>query len=275
VSRHQSLRWTWSELDAEVDSVASGLLRLGIGKGDRVGIWAPNRAEWAVIQFATARIGAILVTINPAYRTSEVEYALNKVGCRPLVLAPRFKSSDYVAMLRELGPQRLPMLAPWRRWVRRTSGLPAVGRAACGARQGRARRPIPAADRQRSDQHPVHQRHHRLSKGATPTHRNILNNGTSVRAPWGWASRTGCASPCRSTTAWHGAGSGRHQWRGDGLSRRGVRSAPRAGSVQRKGAPGCTACRPCSSACSPAGRRDYDVSTLRTGIMAGSPCPVR
>jgi fatty-acyl-CoA synthase len=110
VSRHQSLRWTWSELDAEVDSVASGLLRLGIGKGDRVGIWAPNRAEWAVIQFATARIGAILVTINPAYRTSEVEYALNKVGCRLLVLAPRFKSSDYVAMLRELGPQRLPML---------------------------------------------------------------------------------------------------------------------------------------------------------------------
>ena len=110
VSRHQSIRWTWAQLLAQVDAVATGLLALGVGKGDRVGIWAPNCAEWTVIQFATARIGAILVNINPAYRTSEVDYALNKVGCSLLVTAPRFKSSDYVAMLREIGPDRLPAL---------------------------------------------------------------------------------------------------------------------------------------------------------------------
>ena len=74
-------RLTWAELDAEVDRIATGLLQHGVGKGDRVGIWAPNCAEWAIIQFATARIGAILVTINPAYRAGEVAYALNKVGC--------------------------------------------------------------------------------------------------------------------------------------------------------------------------------------------------
>ena len=73
VSRHQGVRWNWAELNAEVDRVASGLLALGVDKGDRVGIWAPNCTEWTVIQFATARIGAILVTVNPAYRLSEVE----------------------------------------------------------------------------------------------------------------------------------------------------------------------------------------------------------
>jgi fatty-acyl-CoA synthase len=110
VSRHQGLRWTWAELDAAVDRVASGLRRLGVMPGDRVGIWAPNCAEWTLIQFATARIGAVLVTINPAYRVSEVAYALNKVGCSVLVTAVRFKTSDYLAMLREIGPARLPQL---------------------------------------------------------------------------------------------------------------------------------------------------------------------
>ena len=110
VSMHQGIRMTWAELEVEAQRVASGLLDLGVAKGDRVGIWAPNCAEWAVIQFATAKIGAILVNINPAYRISEVEYALNKVGCSALVTAARFKTSDYIAMLRELGPERLPHL---------------------------------------------------------------------------------------------------------------------------------------------------------------------
>ena len=117
VSRHQSIRWTWAQLLAQVDAVATGLLALGVGKGDRVGIWAPNCAEWTVIQFATARIGAILVNINPAYRTSEVDYALNKVGCSLLVTAPRFKSSDYVAMLRKSGRTGCPRCAMWSCWV--------------------------------------------------------------------------------------------------------------------------------------------------------------
>ena len=83
VSCHQGLRFTYAELDAQVDRVARGLLARGIAKGDRVGIWSPNNAEWVFVQFATAKIGAILVNINPAYRTSELEYALTQSGCRP------------------------------------------------------------------------------------------------------------------------------------------------------------------------------------------------
>ncbi len=99
------LRLSWYDLRERSNDVAAGLLALGIGRGDRVGIWAPNRAEWLHVQFGTARIGAILVNINPAYRTSELEYALNKVGCKALVMASRHKSSDYVAMLRALAPE--------------------------------------------------------------------------------------------------------------------------------------------------------------------------
>jgi len=99
------LRLSWYDLRARADDVAAGLLALGIGRGDRVGIWAPNRAEWLYVQFGTARIGAILVNINPAYRASELEHALNKVGCKALVLARRHKSSDYVDMLRTLAPE--------------------------------------------------------------------------------------------------------------------------------------------------------------------------
>lgn len=95
-SRHQGIRWIWAQLNAEVNRVATGLLAQGIGKGDRIGIWAPNCAEWTVTQFATARIGAVLVTINPAYRLSEVEYALNKVEGMGLITAPAFKTSDYI-----------------------------------------------------------------------------------------------------------------------------------------------------------------------------------
>ncbi|MDE3228533.1 MAG: AMP-binding protein, partial [Chloroflexota bacterium] len=90
VSRPQGLRYTWRTLQAEVDRCARGLLALGVKKGDRVGIWAPNRAEWAITQFATAKIGAILVNINPSYRTHELEYALNQSGCSTLVLSPNF-----------------------------------------------------------------------------------------------------------------------------------------------------------------------------------------
>ncbi|MEL6598387.1 MAG: AMP-binding protein [Pseudomonadota bacterium] len=101
----QGIRWTYAEFAREVDRLAGGLLRLGIGTGDRIGVWSPNRAEWFVAQFATARIGAVLVCINPAYRVGEIEYALNKVGCRGLITAQRFKSSDYVGMLAELAPE--------------------------------------------------------------------------------------------------------------------------------------------------------------------------
>src|SRR5919206_2577805 len=102
VVRHQDLRLTYAELDARVNALARGLLGAGLRKGDRVGIWAPNCAEWVYVQFATAKAGIILVNVNPAYRTSELEYALRQSGCRMLVAATEFKSSDYVAMVDEV-----------------------------------------------------------------------------------------------------------------------------------------------------------------------------
>ena len=92
VFREQLVRWTWKEFDDHVDQLAAGFLSLGIGKGDRLGIWSPNRFEWLLTQFATARIGAVLVNINPAYRVAELEYALRKVRCKALVTAESFKT---------------------------------------------------------------------------------------------------------------------------------------------------------------------------------------
>ncbi|KRC19684.1 AMP-binding protein [Acidovorax sp. Root219] len=105
VSVHQQLRYTYRSLQAEARRLASALLGLGLVPGDRVGIWSHNNAEWVLMQLATAQVGLVLVNINPAYRTSEVEYALNKVGCRLLVSMARFKTSDYLGMLRELAPE--------------------------------------------------------------------------------------------------------------------------------------------------------------------------
>jgi len=105
VFREQGIRWNWQEFADEVDILAAGFIALGIVKGDRVGIWSPNRVEWLLTQFATARIGAILVNINPAYRLAELEYALNKVGCKAIVAAERFKSSMYLQMLQQLAPE--------------------------------------------------------------------------------------------------------------------------------------------------------------------------
>ncbi|GAM19031.1 hypothetical protein SAMD00019534_022060 [Acytostelium subglobosum LB1] len=105
VFRHQDLRYSWREFDFQVDLVAAGLMSQGIVKGDRVGIWSTNRAEWVLVQFATARIGAILVNINPAYRLVELEYSLNKVQCKALVTARAFRKSNYLDMLLELAPE--------------------------------------------------------------------------------------------------------------------------------------------------------------------------
>src|SRR3954449_12025027 len=97
-------RWTWSSLDGDVNALARGLLAAGIAKGDRVGIWAPNCAEWTLVQYATAKVGAILVNVNPAYLTHELSYALNQSGLRLLFSAEDFKSSDYRAMIEEVRP---------------------------------------------------------------------------------------------------------------------------------------------------------------------------
>jgi fatty-acyl-CoA synthase len=105
IVRHQNVRWSYGELRREVDKLAAGLLTLGLEPGDRIGIWSPNNSEWVLTQFATAKAGLILVNINPAYRTVELEYALNKVGCKALILAEKFKTSDYIGILRELASE--------------------------------------------------------------------------------------------------------------------------------------------------------------------------
>src|ERR1700730_15563776 len=102
---HQAIRWSYRHLNDAADRLAAGLLCLGLVPGDRIGIWSPNRYEWVLTQFASAKAGLILVNINPAYRLSELEFVLNKVGCKALILAERFKSSEYVGMLRELAPE--------------------------------------------------------------------------------------------------------------------------------------------------------------------------
>jgi len=102
---YQGVRWTWAELGRRVDALAAGLLALGLEPGDRIGIWAPNCSEWTLVQFASAKAGLILVNINPAYRRAELEYALNKVECRALVLAPALKTSDYLAIVNDLAPE--------------------------------------------------------------------------------------------------------------------------------------------------------------------------
>jgi fatty-acyl-CoA synthase len=111
VVRHQNVRWSWGELGRRVDDLAAGLTTLGLERGDRIGIWSPNNAEWTLTQFATAKAGLVLVNVNPAYRRAELEYAMNKVECKALILAPALKTSNYLEIVAELVRDRkLPQL---------------------------------------------------------------------------------------------------------------------------------------------------------------------
>ena len=109
ISRHQDLRYTYEQLKREVENAARGMISIGVEKGDRVGVWSPNRAEWLIAQYALATVGAIMVNINPAYRIRELEHALTQSGVSVLVAARGFRNSDYAAMIDELAP-RLPAL---------------------------------------------------------------------------------------------------------------------------------------------------------------------
>ena len=193
VSCHQGVRLTWRQLKSRVDDLALGLAGLGLDRGDRIGIWSPNNAEWVLTQLATAKLGLILVNINPAYRTSELEYALKKVGCRALVLAQRFKSSDYVAMLAQLCPD-LQCGTPG---VLACTALPDLKAAivigddvpagayrfrdveAAGRDQDRS--PLVALEPLLQADDPINIQFTSgttgFPKGATLTHHNILNNG--------------------------------------------------------------------------------------------------
>ncbi len=196
IVRQQGIRWSWRELAGRVDGFAAGLLALGLRPGERIGIWSPNNAEWIITQFAAAKAGLILVNINPAYRPTELEYALNKVGCRALVTATAFKTSDYAGMLTRLAPElahavpgklraeRLPTLELVIQIGARTipgalafEDIPGLG--------GPAQHPLLAElGRTLQFDDPVNIQFTSgttgAPKGATLTHHNILNNGLFV-----------------------------------------------------------------------------------------------
>jgi fatty-acyl-CoA synthase len=279
VSRHQELRYSWAQLDAEVDRIATGLLERGVEKGDRVGIWAPNRAEWAVLQFATARIGAVLVTINPAYRTSEVEYALNKVGCTLLVTAASFKTSNYVAMLRELGPEKLPHL----RSMVVLGGETQEGFEAWQSLRAEPDRERLAAAEATLDCNDAINIQFTsgttgFPKGATLTHRNILNNGhfTARTIKLDVKDRI-----CIPVPLYHCfgmvLGNLAALTSGAAMVYPGEAFDPKL-ALEAVQAEGCTALYGVPTMFITILAHDdldsYDASTLRTGIMAGSPCPV-
>jgi fatty-acyl-CoA synthase len=174
VDRGQGLRYTYAELNTEVDLIARGLMARGIEKGDRVGVWSPNCAQWIVTQLATAKIGAILVNVNPAYRVHELAYALNQSGMRVLVSATSFKTSDYAAMIAEVRPQ-VPSLSDvvfldGADWDRLRADSAAVGADALAARQATLANTDPINIQYTSGTTG-------FPKGATLSHRNILNNG--------------------------------------------------------------------------------------------------
>jgi fatty-acyl-CoA synthase len=170
-------RWTYAELAADVDAVALGLLARGVGKGDRVGIWAPNRAEWTLVQYGTAKIGAILVNINPSYRTHELEYVLNQAGVRTLVSAVSFKTSDYAGMIAEVRPHCPQLIDVVLLGEPEWTSLVDTGRAADRSLLEEIAGELSADD-------PINIQYTSgttgFPKGATLSHHNILNNGFFV-----------------------------------------------------------------------------------------------
>ncbi|GAA4423613.1 AMP-binding protein [Acidovorax lacteus] len=297
VSVHQGRRYTYRSLQAEAQRLASALLGLGLAVGDRVGIWSHNNAEWVLMQLATAKVGLVLVNINPAYRTSEVEYALNKVGCKALVTMPRFKTSDYLGMLRELAPElatsapgalqaaRLPELRTvvWidvagegadEPGVMRFSDLLASGRA------GDTRLPAIGAALRVND--PINIQFTSgttgFPKGATLTHRNILNNGFFIGE---CMQLTPADRLCIPVPLYHCFGmvlgnlaclthGATIVYPNDGFDALSV--------LQTVQAERCTGLHgvPTMFIAELDHPRfaEFDLSTLRTGIMAGSPCPI-
>ncbi|MFJ7203389.1 AMP-binding protein [Streptomyces sp. NPDC098789] len=268
-------RWTYAELGADVDALALGLLDLGIAKGDRVGIWAPNRAEWTLVQYATAKIGAVLVTVNPAYRAHELEYVLQQSGIRLLVAAERFKTSDYAGMIEEVRPRcpelEFVVLLEGPLW----SSLSERGRSGDRGELARAQAALSPDD-------PINIQYTSgttgFPKGATLSHHNILNNGFFVGELCHYTEED---RVCVPVPFYHcfGMVMGNLACTSHGATM--VIPAPSFD-------PGATLAAVQAEACTslygvptmfiaelahPA-FDDYDLSSLRTGIMAGSPCPV-
>jgi fatty-acyl-CoA synthase len=294
VVRHQKVRLSYREMQRQVDALAAGLLALGLEPGDRIGIWSPNNAEWALTQFATAKAGLILVNINPAYRLAELDYALNKVGCKALITADHFKTSDYVGMLRELAPE-IDRSAPGRLQAKRLPSLAALIRIGEGEKRGFFRfEDVLAAGGERH-----HARLEELAprlqfddpiniqftsgttgapKGATLTHHNILNNGFFI----GEAMKlTEADRVCIPVPLYHCFGMVLGNLacitHGAAMIYPGEGFEPLA-ALDAVEAERCTALYGVptmfiAELSHPEFKR-FDLKSLRTGIMAGSPCPI-
>jgi fatty-acyl-CoA synthase len=283
VSRHQGVRLTWHELTDRTDALALGLIAVGIEPGDRVGIWSPTCVEWTLLQLAAARVGAILVNVNPAYRPGELAYALVQSGVRLLVTAPRFKTSEYLSMVAEVRPdledlERVVVLG-----TERAEGaddlvfdeLVAAGR---GVDPGRL------ADRQAGldADDPINIQYTSGTtgnpKGATLTHHNVLNNARSIAELLGY---TEADRVCIPVPLYHCFGMGIGSL---GCLASGATMVYPAESFESDATLDAIAEERCTSvygvptmfiAMLESPRfGDLDLSSLRTGIMAGAPCPI-
>jgi fatty-acyl-CoA synthase len=274
VSVHQGLRYTYTEFADAVERTGRAFIAAGIQPGDRVGIWSPNCAEWALVQYATAKAGIILVNVNPAYRTSELEYALRQSGCRMLVAATAFKTSDYVGMVDEVRPE-LPELEKvvfiGRDWDEFVASGERVDAGELQARQDATQFDDPINIQYTSGTTG-------FPKGATLSHHNILNNGYFVGEGCRFTEEDRVCIPvpyyhCFGMVMGN-LGSTTH---GACMVIPAAAFDPEAtlSAVQEEK---CTALYgvPTMFIAQLEHPRfgEYDLSSLRTGIMAGSPCPV-
>ncbi|MBL8470639.1 MAG: AMP-binding protein [Rhodocyclaceae bacterium] len=294
VVRHQNVRLTYAELRSRVDALACGLMRLGLKPGARIGIWSQNNMEWALTQFATAKAGLVLVNINPAYRRSELEYALNKVGCSALIMSPAFKTSDYIAILGELAPElatsqpgalqakRLQAL----RWVirlgsERTPGMLNFDDLMAPAAPGELQALEALGEGLQFDEAVNIQFTSGTTgapKGATLSHHNILNNGHFVGSAIALAAGDRLCIP---VPLYHCFGMVMGNLgcltHGATMVYPGEAFDPLA-TLETLAAERCTACYGVPTmfiAMLDHPRfEEFDLASLRTGIMAGSPCPV-
>ncbi|UVO12251.1 AMP-binding protein [Mycobacterium sp. SVM_VP21] len=265
-------RWNYAELLADVRRLATGLLHAGIGTGDRVGIWAPNCAEWVLTQYATAEIGAILVNVNPAYRSHELAYALNQSGVAMVISASRFKTSDYVGMLGEVAPEcpdlREVVFIGGSRWQQLADTPIDATALSQVAETLHAQDPINIQYTSGTTGYP---------KGATLSHRNILNNGYLVGELLGY---TEADRICLPVPLYHCFG----------LVMGSLAATSHGAAIVLPGPgfdPAATLRAVRDEACTSLygvptmfiaelglpDFADYDLASLRTGIMAGSPCP--